>query len=279
MDAGLHRDATDTVHSERLRRAVTAAVGLPSIAAALWLGDPAASLALAAGGGAVAFEQYRAVFGRVPREAWPGVAATAALPLLPAAMSGGIAAAAAAGFWLIAGAVAIACLFRSVARVAAGATEAVGHVLAGILFAGPGLFALAALRADPVDGRAWTLAILVVTASNAAGAHAAGLAFGRTPPMPSTRRGRSWEGVLGGAIASVIATAVVQAAWLPHISTAELAALAAGSAVIGPASAVAWFAIPGTRVAGRPATGHVLETIGALLWNSLLVAALRAFIT
>ena len=277
MDAGLHRDATEAVHSERLRRAVIAAVGLPPIAAALWLGDPAASLALAAAGGAVAFEQYRAVFGRVPREAWPGVATTAALPLLPAAMSGGIAAAAAAGFWLIAGAVAIACLFRSVARVATGATEAVGHVLAGILFAGPGLFALASLRADPVDGLAWTLAIALVTASNAAGAYAAGRTFGRTPLVPSITR-RTWEGALGGAIASVISTAVVQTSWLPHISTAELAALAAGSAVLGPASAVAWSAIPGTRVAGRRPTGHVLETIGALLWTSLLVAAVRAFI-
>ena len=120
---------------------------------------------------------------------------------------------------------------------------------------------------------------MLVTASNAAGAYAAGRAFGRTALAPSIDRGRTWQGVLGGAVASVIATAVVQSAWLPHISAAELAALAAGSAIAGPASAMTRAALARARVARHgPSPGHLLDLLGALVWTSLVVAAVRALV-
>ena len=281
-DAALDRDAAappERRWADLARRVAIAGAALPVVAAALWFGGPSWNLLLAAAGALAAFGYYGAVFGRVSRASYPGVAATAALPLLPAALAGSIVAAAAAGFWNIAGAAVVAWLFQSARRSVAGATEAVGHVLAGVLFAGPGLFALAALRADPSDGRAWACALLLVTWSSGAGARAASRAARRIPLARWYGAGRTREDVVGGALVAVAATALARALLLPGMTPAEVAALAGGAAVFGPLADLAMSAVQPThrgKRSGRLRPGGLLARVAALLWTSLLIAAVRA---
>lgn len=273
-DASCHRQ----MFSDWRTRLATAGVALPPVGAALWFGAPASSLLFGAAGAISAFEYYRIVFGRVPRDAYHGIAATAALPLLPGLIGGNPAAA--AGFWILVAAAIIAWAIQVARGVTAGATERAGHILAGILFAGPGLFALASLR-EGADGRAWTFAVLLVTWSNDAAAYAIGRAVGRHKLVPALSPGKTWEGVFGGMLGSAAATAVVWAACRPVIPVAELAVLCAGSAVVGPLGDLTKSVVKRAHRAkdsGRlfPGHGGLLDRIDAVLWNSLLMVAARA---
>ncbi len=259
-------------------RIATASLALPVVGAALWFGAPASSLLFASAGAMAAVEYYRIVFGRLPRDAYVGVAATAALPLLPGLLGheGG----AAAAFWILAAASVAAWTLQVARGVTAGATERVGHVMAGMLFAGPGLLALALLR-EGVDGRACTFALLAVTWCNDAAAYAVGHAVGRHKLAPALSPGKTWEGALGGALGSAAATAVVWAALPTGMSVVELAVLCAGSAVVGPLGDLGKSVLKrahGAKHSGRlfPGHGGLLDRIDAVLWNSLLLVAARA---
>lgn len=267
-----------SVRTRELRtRFATAALLLPPLSAVIWYGAPAWPLLLAVAGAVAAAEYYRIAFGQLPPEAWPGIAGAALVPLLPDALPHD---AAGAAFWIVAGTALAAWLVRLWQGSPRGATHVVGEVLGGLLFSAPGLFALAWIRSGS-DGRSWIYALLLVTWSNDACAYGVGRALGRHRLAPTVSPGKTWEGLAGGLFGSLAATVVAQAALLPSASLLELAVLALGTSLVGPLGDLAKSMVKrahGVKDAGRLLPGHggLLDRIDALLWNSLLVAALRA---
>jgi len=257
-------------------RFTTASVLLPFVFVAVWVGAPAWPLLLAVAGLVCAIEYYRIVFGTMPREAWAALAAAAILPLLPDAVPD---LAAGAAFWIVVAAALGAWLLRLWRGSTSGATQVIGEILGGLLFSGPGLFALAWIRSG-ADGRSWIFALLLVTWSNDACAYAIGRALGRHRLAPTVSPGKTWEGLGGGFLGSLAATLVVWLTMLPHLSPLELAVLGIGTALVGPLGDLAKSMVKrahGVKDSGRLLPGHggLLDRIDALLWNSLLVAALR----
>lgn len=264
--------------AELRKRFATGALALPVLAAVIWVGAPAWPLLLAAAGALAALEYYRIAFrARLPREAAAGIAACALLPLLPDLLPRD---AAGAAFWVVTAAALGAWLLRLASGTTAGATAAVGEVVGGLLFAGPGLFALAWLRTGD-DGRGWIAALLLVTWANDALAYGAGRAFGRHPLAPVVSPGKTWEGLAGGTLGSLAAAALVAAWLLPALPVAGLAVLALGSALVGPLGDLAKSMVKrahGVKHSGRLLPGHggLLDRIDSLLWNAILLAGLRA---
>ncbi|HEU5056106.1 MAG TPA: phosphatidate cytidylyltransferase [Kofleriaceae bacterium] len=258
-------------------RFATAVLLLPPLALAVWYGAPVWPLLLAAAGVVATKEYYQIVFTRLPAEAWPGIAAAFLLPLLPYAAADH---AAGAAFWILTCAAVAAWLVRLWRGSPAGATATVGHVLAGLLFSGPGLFALASIRSG-ADGREWTLALLLVTWANDGCAYGVGRALGRHRLAPVVSPGKTWEGFAGGALGSLAATLAVWAWLLPSASPLDLSVLAIGTALVGPLGDLAKSMVKrahGVKDSGRLLPGHggLLDRIDALLWNGLVIAALRA---
>lgn len=262
---------------ELRRRLATAVVLLPPVGAAIWWGPPAWPLLLAIAGAVAAGEYYRMTLTRLSGEAWVGIAAGFLLPLLPDLMGDRALAAAA---WIVAATAVATWLVRLGRGASPGATQVVDHVLGGLLFSGPGLFALAWIRSG-ADGRAWVLALLLVTWTNDACAYAIGRALGRHHVAPGVSPGKTWEGLAGGLAGSLAAAAAAGILLLPSASSGELAIVAVGSAVVGPLGDFTKSMVKrahGVKDSGHLLPGHggLLDRIDALLWNSLLVAALRA---
>ncbi len=240
---------------ELATRVATAALLLPPVCAAVWVGAPAWAPLLAVAGGVSATEYYRIVFTRLPAEAWPGIAAAFLLPLLPGAVPHD---AAGAAFWIVAAAAVAAWLVRLWRGSTTDATQVIGQVLGGLLFSGPGLFALAWIRSG-ADGRAWIFALLLVTWTNDACAYGIGRTLGRHRLAPTVSPGKTWEGVAGGFLGSLAGALVVRSTLLPSASLLELSVLAVGTALVGPLGDLAKSMVKrahGVKDSGRRLPGH-----------------------
>ena len=77
-------------------------------------------------------------------------------------------------------------------------------LLAGFGYAGLATAALAALRADPANGRIALLFLLVVVWSSDIGAYAAGRLIGGRRLAPAISPGKTWSGAVGGLVAAVL---------------------------------------------------------------------------
>jgi phosphatidate cytidylyltransferase len=99
--------------------------------------------------------------------------------------------------------------FSTVERAAPALTGALGGVLYVAVFLG----LLALLRREPVaeQGRYWVLLVLAVVWMGDTGAYAAGRLFGKHKLAPRVSPKKTWEGAVGGAVASVAAGFVVVA--------------------------------------------------------------------
>jgi phosphatidate cytidylyltransferase len=84
--------------------------------------------------------------------------------------------------------------------------------LAGVLALVPAWVALNRLRLDFERGAEWVLFALILVWVADIGAFFVGRRFGRTRLAPSVSPGKTWEGVLGGAIASAL-VAVLGSSW------------------------------------------------------------------
>ena len=142
----------------------------------------------------------------------------------------------------------------------------VAAAIAGLLVLVPAGVALIRLRLE--DNGAWlVLFSLVVVMGADVGAYFAGHRFGRTKLAPQVSPGKSWEGVIGGVVASLIVAAIgaVLLDW-PALPVMLLAAGAAAFSVVGDLTESLMKRHTGLKDSGRlfPGHGGVLDRFDSL---------------
>ena len=118
----------------------------------------------------------------------------------------------AGGFVWVAGSlfatVALAFLLKGLADTRQSATVAVGGTVLGVTWIGLGLVALLALRALPEHGRLAAFTVLIAVWAGDTFAYLVGRVVGRHKLAPKISPGKTWEGFVGGTVATVFVTFV-----------------------------------------------------------------------
>ncbi|MFM7706619.1 MAG: phosphatidate cytidylyltransferase [Gammaproteobacteria bacterium] len=161
-------------------------------------------------------------------------------------------------WWLLA----VAWILRGPQRVGAALAAVAG--LAALV---PAAVALGRLRLEPVQG-AWVLlfALLVVMAADVGG-YFAGHRFGRIKLAPSVSPGKTWEGVLGGLLCSlIVATLGARLLGWPVAVVAPLAVGAAAFSVVGDLMESLMKRHSGLKDSGHlfPGHGGILDRVDSL---------------
>jgi phosphatidate cytidylyltransferase len=163
------------------------------------------------------------------------------------------------------------------------APRRVGLAVLGAVYPGLLISALVPLRQLPL-GFWWVLLALTVTWANDTGAYFAGRAFGKHKLYPRISPSKTWEGAIGGSLASIAGACVVQQVWLHTLSLSGAALIGAGAAVLGPLGDLSESMLKrafGAKDSGKLLPGHggLLDRLDALLFNApfvLLCAKLMA---
>lgn len=282
MPAFRSRNVSETARrgkkpGDLLPRLATAAVGIPILLGLAFAGPNFGLWVLLAGAAAIGtWEYYRmSLRGQLGPEGWLGIAATfgllsavywgLALPLLLAATS----------FVLLA-------LFMLLLRCAddmPAIAPRFGHLIAGIAY--PGLlfacYLLVIHSGDPMTTgpwqSGWLLMPMAVIWAGDTGAYFAGHAFGKRKLAPRVSPGKSVEGAIGGAIASVGGGFL--AWWLfglpPEMTPWLVVAFALPAALIGQVGDLCESAIKrstGVKDSSRILYGHggMLDRVDALMF-------------
>ena len=213
------------------QRVLTALVLIAALAVVLFALPPAATLALVVVAILVGGWEWSAFVAptrpalRAAFVALLALGIAAAWPL-SGSRSGMLALLVVAGLWWL---LAVFWVLRGPQRVGA-----VLAAVAGIASLVPVAVALGRLRLEPGQG-AWVLlfALLVIMAADV-GAYFAGHRFGRIKLAPSVSPGKTWEGVIGGLLFSlIIATVGARLLGWPVAVVAPLAVGAAAFSVVG----------------------------------------------
>jgi len=249
-------------------RIVSALVLLPGILWALWYGPLPTAVLASFAAGAVAFEFYTIVFKRLDPALAVGVLASAALPLSyvlwPERFASGVVVGAGAlvlfafGYYLLRGPL-------------PEAPTRVSFLVTGVLYGGLLLSPLSGLRLRP-DGLGWIVMVLAITWLNDTGAYAAGRAFGKHKLYPAVSPGKTWEGLVGGTLASVGGAFAVKALLLPALSPLGCLAVALPCSVLGPVGDLSESMLKRAyqvKDSGKLLPGHggLLDRVDALLFN------------
>ena len=215
------------------RRVVTAAVALPVLLAAVYIGGYPFAALVAAAAAVGAWELCRMSAARGCPPFVPIAVALAAGCALAGLWAGGLwTAAALAGM-------AVSALALVSGFGGGGLAGRAAATLAVPLFIGGAMLHAAALRSG-ADGLFWTLFALAATFATDTGAYFVGRAFGSRKLAPSVSPNKTWEGAVGGLLSAAAVGAILGAVWAngapppgiytrPAISPA-LIALAAGGA-------------------------------------------------
>jgi phosphatidate cytidylyltransferase len=163
------------------------------------------------------------------------------------------------------------------------APRRVGLAVLGALYPGLLISALVPLRQMEL-GFWWVFLALTVTWANDTGAYFAGRAFGKRKLYPRISPSKTWEGAIGGSLASIIGACMVQHFCLHSLSPSGAALIGAGAAVLGPVGDLSESMLKrafGAKDSGRLLPGHggLLDRLDALLFNApfvLLCAKLLA---
>ncbi len=240
-------------------RLATAAVGIPILAAAVWLGGIPLLLVTAAAT-FLSIWELRILLQTIGRVVWPVSALLAGAFLLSASTDD--ASPALIALTVIGGGTLGAALFAFRLRTWSGAQSWFATVIAAAYpatFLGAGLL----LREEP-DGLAWLgYAILITFASDTA-AYAVGSLIGRHKLAPSISPSKTWEGAIGGIIgAAAVSAAFVVFIDLDALPIATAIALGAGLSVLGQLGDLAesWL----KRKAGVKDSGQLLPGHGGIL--------------
>lgn len=250
-------------------RAAVAAVALPIVGTALWLGDGYAAALLALAGAIAAYEYYRLTPLRAASVRWVGIAATAGLCGLPLIAADGWASIALV-IVVTASMATWACLLAYGPRPEAPAS--VGHLLAGVAFVAGGLIALAVLRARP-DGLAWSAIVLATAWGNDTGAFLGGKLLGNRPLLPAVSPGKTREGLAIGAVVG-IAAAIATQLWFDAITRDDAIMVGIIAAVLGPIGDLSKSMLKragGAKDSGKLflAHGGMLDRIDAVLFDAV----------
>lgn len=139
--------------------------------------------------------------------------------------------------------------------------------LAGILALVPAWVALNRLRLDFDRGAEWVLFALILVWVADIGAFFVGRRFGRNKLAPSVSPGKSWEGVLGGAVASAI-FAVVGAQWfgVPVLLFVPLCLVVVAFSIVGDLTESLLKRFAGVKDSGSlfPGHGGVMDRIDSV---------------
>jgi phosphatidate cytidylyltransferase len=273
--------STKRSHRNLLTRVASAAVLLPLLLWPLHRGGLWSAALFGAAAGLAAHEFYRLVFQRIGFEAALGVAIAVLLPALPALAPG---APVHAALVVLAGASMLIWSYHLFRCEIAKAPVHAAHVLSGLFFCAVGLFALSLLREGP-DGRRWVWCVLLATWSNDALAYFAGRAVGRIKLAPRISPGKTWEGAIAGAVASLGSILLARSTFFPALSIGDALVLGGVTAILGPVGDLCKSLLKrsaGVKESGRLIPGHggMLDRIDALLFNTpavlLYVGWLRA---
>jgi len=193
-------------------RAAVALVGLPIVAWVIALGPRPSAVLFGAAAAVGCSEYYRLTLGAIRGGAYVGIAAAAAIPLVPAFLS-----AAVVGPVLF-GLVAAASMFTWTVELfgssRASAPERAGHIVAGLLYSSAGLVALSALRSTGA-GIAWTAIVLVGCWANDTAAYLVGSTVGRHKLWRAVSPRKTWEGLIGGFVGGILGLLAIRP-WLPR---------------------------------------------------------------
>jgi phosphatidate cytidylyltransferase len=156
------------------------------------------------------------------------------------------------------------------------APQRVGLAVLGAAYPGLLLGTVVRLRQLP-DGFAWLILAVAVTWLNDTGAYFAGRAWGRRKLYSRISPSKTWEGALGGLLASIgAALAVKSLGWLPQLPWWASVVVGAGAGVLGPIGDLGESMLK--RAYGAkdssgllPGHGGLLDRIDALLFTAPFV--------
>lgn len=139
--------------------------------------------------------------------------------------------------------------------------------LAGALALLPAWVALLRLRLDLPRGAEWMLFTLILVFAADIGAFFAGRRFGRLRLAPAVSPGKTWEGVLGGAVAGAL-VAVLGSGWfgVPLRSFLPLCLAAVGFSIVGDLTESLLKRFAGVKDSGTlfPGHGGVMDRIDSV---------------
>jgi phosphatidate cytidylyltransferase len=139
--------------------------------------------------------------------------------------------------------------------------------LAGVLALVPAWVALVRLRLDLARGAEWILFALILVWAADIGAFFVGRRFGRTRLAPNVSPGKTWEGVVGGTVASAI-VAVLGSGWfnIPVDRFLPLCLAAVGFSIVGDLTESLLKRFAGMKDSGSlfPGHGGVMDRIDSV---------------
>ena len=155
------------------------------------------------------------------------------------------------------------------------APRRVSLAVLGALYPGLLIGALVPLRQLPL-GFWWVFLALTVTWANDTGAYFAGRGFGKHKLYPRISPSKTWEGAIGGSLASIVGACVVQHFFLTTLPLPGAMVIGAGAAILGPLGDLSESMVKrayGAKDSGRLLPGHggLLDRLDALLFNAPFV--------
>lgn len=262
-----------------LFRIGTAAVAIPLLIVLLVRGGWWTTGLIALAAAACAGEYYAMTLKGLPLIAWLGMGAAATFPLAvqlqPARpellMFGTLGA-----FFIVAW------THQLLRGPLADSPGRVAHLLTGVVYAGMGLAALAALRASPA-GLMWIIAVLTATWANDTGAYFAGRFLGRHPLYREVSPNKTWEGFFGGFLGSIGALFLARALFFADLTPLDCVACGVLAGIFGPIGDLCESMLKRAcqvKDSGRIIPGHggLLDRVDALLFNAPVLYLYVAFL-
>ena len=147
-----------------------------------------------------------------------------------------------------------------------------GQILLGIFYAGFLLSYLVHIR-DLEFGSKWILTLLVATWAQDTGAYFAGRWLGRNKLFPRVSPGKTWEGAIGGLLASVLGMVLARLIYFPHLTLFDCVFLGVGVGIVGPLGDLCQSMMKrsrGVKDSGRILPGHggMLDRLDSLLFTA-----------
>ncbi len=148
----------------------------------------------------------------------------------------------------------------------------VGAGLGGILYVALPFATIALLRRDPgADGPYWVLLLLATIWASDTGAYFAGRALGKRKLSPVVSPNKTWEGAIGGLVASFVAAYIVVAISPIQLRIDWLAGLVFPAAILGQLGDLCESLIKrstGVKDSGKIIYGHggILDRVDALIF-------------
>ena len=141
---------------------------------------------------------------------------------------------------------------------------------------------VAKLKLQP-DGALWIILLLSVVWAGDTGAYFAGRAFGRHKLHPKVSPKKTWEGALGGLVASLAAGALAAGWYLPAFPWIGLLVAVLPAAVLGQAGDLCESVLKracGVKDSGRILPGHggILDRVDALIFAAPVLVAYAAYL-